>query len=98
MTKEQWDQITHFKPEEFACKCGCGLNNIDLEVVQNLEFARNMIKTPSETIFSRCNKPVDMDVTSFVVYMYLTCPHCDTAASVDFIRNNECPFCFKEIK
>jgi len=30
----------HFNSSEFSCKCGCGLNNISLLMVQKLERAR----------------------------------------------------------
>lgn len=29
-----WDNIKYFKQSEFTCKCGCGLNNMDLKVVK----------------------------------------------------------------
>ena len=29
-----WNGIKHFKKSEFTCKCGCGLNNINLDVVK----------------------------------------------------------------
>lgn len=35
-----WDNVKHFKKEEFTCKCGCGLNNIDLRLVKVLEQIR----------------------------------------------------------
>lgn len=38
---ENWDKIIHFKKEEFTCKCGCGLNNINLELVEILEKIRS---------------------------------------------------------
>ena len=36
-----WDNIKHFKKTEFTCKCGCGMNNIDLKLVNVLEDIRN---------------------------------------------------------
>lgn len=35
-----WDNIKHFKKSEFTCHCGCGLNNIDLKLVNVLEQIR----------------------------------------------------------
>lgn len=35
-----WDNIKYFKQSEFTCKCGCGLNNIDLRLVQVLDNIR----------------------------------------------------------
>lgn len=39
--KLTWDNIKHFKKEEFTCKCGCGLNNIDLKLVKILDEIRD---------------------------------------------------------
>ncbi len=36
-----WDNIKHFKKSEFTCKCGCGLNRIDLRLVNVLEKIRS---------------------------------------------------------
>lgn len=36
-----WDNIKHFKKNEFTCKCGCGINNISIELVKVLEEIRN---------------------------------------------------------
>ena len=36
----------HFKPEEFACKCGCGKNNVSPELVEKLEVARVIYGLP----------------------------------------------------
>ena len=35
-----WNNIKHFKKEEFTCKCGCGMNNIDLKLVKILDEIR----------------------------------------------------------
>lgn len=35
-----WDNIKYFKQSEFTCKCGCGLNNIDLRLVKILDQIR----------------------------------------------------------
>jgi len=40
-----WDFI-YFKPAEFACRCGCGLQQIDPELVKKLEAARALINRP----------------------------------------------------
>jgi uncharacterized protein YcbK (DUF882 family) len=40
-------QLTkHFKSEEFACKCGCGFDNISLELVAVLENIRDTYMYP----------------------------------------------------
>lgn len=52
-----WDKIKHFKPYEFTCECGCGLNNINLRLVQILDEIREYFGQP--TIISsgcRCSK------------------------------------------
>lgn len=53
-----WDDIKHFSKGEFTCKCGCGLNNIDLRLVKILEdYFRNYYN--AETIVTsgcRCAK------------------------------------------
>lgn len=35
-----WNDVKHFKKKEFTCKCGCGLNNIDLNLVKILDLIR----------------------------------------------------------
>ncbi len=35
-----------FKKEEFTCKCGCGLNNMDVHIMEMLDEARFMADTP----------------------------------------------------
>lgn len=53
-----WDDIKRFSRGEFTCKCGCGLNNIDLKLVKILEdYFRNYYN--AETIVTsgcRCAK------------------------------------------
>lgn len=40
-------QLTkHFKSEEFECKCGCGFDNISLELVGVLENLRETYQEP----------------------------------------------------
>ena len=41
-----WNKIKHFKKSEFACKCGCGLNCIDFDLVKKLDFAREIAGVP----------------------------------------------------
>lgn len=48
-----WDNIKHFRKTEFTCKCGCGLNNIDLKLVKVLEEIRNHFGQPC-TVTSGC--------------------------------------------
>lgn len=40
-SKFSWNDIKHFKKSEFTCKCGCGMNNINLKLVKILEEIRN---------------------------------------------------------
>ena len=48
-----WDSIKHFKKSEFTCKCGCGMNNISIELVKVLEDIRNHFGQPC-TVTSGC--------------------------------------------
>ncbi len=48
-----WNNIKHFKQSEFTCKCGCGLNNIDLKLVKILDEIRDYFGQ-SVTISSGC--------------------------------------------
>ena len=41
-----WDDIKYFKKSEFTCKCGCGTNNIELELVQILDGIRAAFGKP----------------------------------------------------
>lgn len=41
-----WKDIKYFKKEEFTCKCGCGLNNIDLKLVKILDELRTYFNKP----------------------------------------------------
>jgi len=38
--------MKYFKPEEFACKCGCGASYIIPELLHKLDFARGIAKIP----------------------------------------------------
>lgn len=52
-----WDDIKHFKKSEFTCKCGCGLNNIQLEVVKIADEVREHFGNPAiVTSGTRCKK------------------------------------------
>jgi len=52
-----WEQIIHFKKSEFDCKCGCGFNNIDEDLVLDLDLLRSSLERPLFiTSASRCNK------------------------------------------
>ena len=39
-TNRNWAMYPHFKQSEFACKCGCGYQDINLKVVEILEGIR----------------------------------------------------------
>lgn len=41
-----WDGIKYFKPEEFQCKCGCGLNNVNHTLVTVAERTREYFNAP----------------------------------------------------
>lgn len=52
-----WDDIKYFKKEEFTCKCGCGLNNMNLAVVKIADKVREHFGSPAiVTSGSRCEK------------------------------------------
>lgn len=52
-----WDDIKHFKKSEFTCKCGCGLNNIQLGVVKIADEVREHFGSPAiVTSGTRCSK------------------------------------------
>lgn len=52
-----WDLIKHFKKSEFTCKCGCGLNNIQLGVVKIADEVREHFGSPAiVTSGTRCEK------------------------------------------
>ena len=60
-----WDDIKHFKKEEFNCKCGCGLNNIDLRLIKILDEIRGHFGKPMLiTSGCRCQKYNDSLVGS----------------------------------
>lgn len=39
-TEYSWNNVEHFKKSEFACKCGCGFDEVDLKLVRLLEDIR----------------------------------------------------------
>lgn len=41
-----WNQVKHFKKNEFTCKCGCKLNNTDLDLVKVLDSIRDHFNRP----------------------------------------------------
>lgn len=57
-----WEDIKHFKQSEFTCKCGCGLNNMDLNVVKIADEIREHFGQPcivnSGTRCTKHNKKV----------------------------------------
>ena len=52
-----WNEIKYFKKEEFTCKCGCKLNNIDINLVKILDSIRIHYNNPIIiTSGCRCKK------------------------------------------
>lgn len=52
-----WNDIQYFKKDEFTCKCGCGLNNMNLQVVRIADDVRRHFGKPAiVTSGSRCAK------------------------------------------
>lgn len=47
---------THFDRSEFACKCGCGFDTVDIELIDVLERVRSFFNAPV-TINSACRCP-----------------------------------------
>ena len=50
------DLSKHFSRREFSCKCGCGFDTVDAELLQVLEKLRQHINLPI-TITSGCRCP-----------------------------------------
>lgn len=48
-----WGKIKYFKLSEFACKCGCGQNNISEQLVMAIDMARRDAGVPF-TVASGC--------------------------------------------
>jgi len=52
-----WDKIDSFKKSEFECKCGCGLYNMNDQMIGALVMARKNSAVPFViTSGSRCEK------------------------------------------
>ena len=52
-----WSKIKHFKESGFTCNCGCGVNNINDDVVQMLDTAREWAHIPFKINSAcRCEK------------------------------------------
>jgi len=52
-----WSKVKHFKESEFTCNCGCGLNNINDDVVLMLDTAREWAHIPFKINSAcRCEK------------------------------------------
>ena len=62
------DISPHFSREEFACKCGCGMDTVDVELVSVLEAIRVYFDCPvTITSGNRCeeyNKKIGGAMTS----------------------------------
>lgn len=59
---------THFKRKEFACKCGCGFDTVDVETMQCLETLRTFTGRIHITSGCRCadhNKSVGGKTNSY---------------------------------
>lgn len=41
-----WNEIKNFTLDEFECRCGCGFNDIDRDLVYKLDIARNISGVP----------------------------------------------------
>lgn len=53
---EDWTKISFFRKSEFACNCGCGLNDVDFESVKKLDMARRLSGFPF-VLNSACRCP-----------------------------------------
>ena len=52
-----WSKLKNFKESEFTCNCGCGLNNINDDVVLMLDTARELAQVPFKINSAcRCEK------------------------------------------
>lgn len=55
--KYDWSTIKYFKKSEFTCKCGCGLNNISLNIVKIADDVREHFNNRAiVTSGTRCAK------------------------------------------
>lgn len=51
------DLTNNFDRKEFACKCGCGLDSIDLGIVNRLQVVRDIVNLPIKVHSGcRCEK------------------------------------------
>lgn len=41
-----WNNVKYFSKDEFTCKCGCKLNNIDIKLVKILDSIREHFNSP----------------------------------------------------
>jgi len=57
ITSSEWDLYPNFNKEEFKCKCGCGLDNVSMDLVKVLEDIRSHFGDRKVTITSgaRCD-------------------------------------------
>ena len=52
-----YSKFKHFKKEEFDCKCGCGLNNMEYSLIERLDNARDLAGIPFKiNCGCRCEK------------------------------------------
>lgn len=52
-----WDNVKYFRKEEFTCKCGCKMNNIDLRLIKVLDEIREHLgQACIVTSGCRCSK------------------------------------------
>ena len=57
VTEITWDDIKYFGKNEMTCKCGCGLNNTDLRLIQIADGIREHFGHPAViTSGCRCTK------------------------------------------
>lgn len=49
-----WNDVQHFSKSEFACKCGCGFDDIDINLVKLLEQIRSHFGDNPLIITSGC--------------------------------------------
>jgi uncharacterized protein YcbK (DUF882 family) len=52
------DLSEHFNRSEFACRCGCGFDTVDAELIRVLEELRRWLRDSPVTILSGCRCPI----------------------------------------
>jgi len=65
------DLSKNFSRSEFACKCGCGFDTVDAELIKNLQAIRDALGLVAITSACRCpshNKQVGGSKTSQHLY------------------------------